>query len=189
MLQPYALQRKSISWFKKLGLHFVDRMVLNSYIAYKNIYPDYKRQYLDYIKEVARGLISEHSHAGAQMITDFARDNPPRLPSQQRGRASRRARPALNVARVRRSPRWCPPPSPASPAVTRGRARLHPVTPVRNVRRRLHGSSTPSSSPAPLASPLPTSPALTSTEHPITPLRNDRLPQSTKPASTKPSSH
>ena len=41
LLKPYAFQRKSLAWFKKLGLHFIDRMVFNSYIVYKNAYPDY----------------------------------------------------------------------------------------------------------------------------------------------------
>ena len=64
MLEPYAFQRKSMVWFKKLGLHFIDRMVFNSFIAYKNMNPNSNILYLNFIKEVADELIKEYSPGG-----------------------------------------------------------------------------------------------------------------------------
>ena len=71
MLSPYAFQRKSMAWFKKLGLHFIDRMMFNSFIAYKNMNPDKNLIYLAYIKEVANKLIKEYSEKGAIMIEKY----------------------------------------------------------------------------------------------------------------------
>ena len=37
LLEPYEPSRKSLAWFKKLGLHLIMRMVLNSFITYRNV--------------------------------------------------------------------------------------------------------------------------------------------------------
>ena len=60
-----------MAWFKKLGLHFIDRMMFNSFIAYKNMNPDKNLVYLAYIKEVANELIKEYSEKGAIMIEKY----------------------------------------------------------------------------------------------------------------------
>ena len=36
LLEPYDSSRKSLAWFKKLGLYLITRMVLNSFLVYKN---------------------------------------------------------------------------------------------------------------------------------------------------------
>ena len=168
MLSPYAFQRKSMAWFKKLGLHFIDRMMFNSFIAYKNMNPDKNLVYLAYIKEVANELIKEYSEKGAIMIEKY-NNRPSRSTNQRRGAT----RPTVNVApqRVRRSPLQRPPPTPPTPAATRRGRRRRPATqttprPI-NVRRRLLDSPEPYSSPlqarqvvahSPPISPLPASP-------------------------------
>ena len=75
LLKPYSSGRKSLAWFKKLGLHFIDRMILNSFIIYKNQHPEaYKkkqRRLLDYIKELSTGLLMKYSEAAREMLTTY----------------------------------------------------------------------------------------------------------------------
>ena len=59
LLKPYSSGRKSLAWFKKLGLHFIDRMLLNAFIIYKNQHTEAykKKRLLDFIKEVSTELL------------------------------------------------------------------------------------------------------------------------------------
>ena len=77
LLQPYSSQQKSLAWFKKLGVHFIDRMLLNSYIVYKNQKPSYKEHLLDYIKRVGYGLLKKYSGPGKKILTDYEIAHPP----------------------------------------------------------------------------------------------------------------
>ena len=58
-LEPYSYSRKSLAWFKKIAIHFVDRLVLNNYLVYSNQQPAYNKELALYIKDVAEGLLSE----------------------------------------------------------------------------------------------------------------------------------
>ena len=73
LLKPYSSGRKSLAWFKKLGLHFIDRMLLNSFIIYKNQHPVAygKKRLLDFIKEVSTGLLMKYSKAAREMLNHF----------------------------------------------------------------------------------------------------------------------
>ena len=44
-LEPYSYDRKSRAWFKKLGIHFFERMILNAFLLYRAKNPDYKGDY------------------------------------------------------------------------------------------------------------------------------------------------
>ena len=78
LLKPYAYGRKNLAWFKKLGIHFIERMLLNSYLVYKSQHSDYKKDFMDYIQEVIKGLIKEFSPGGKEIICVHERANPPR---------------------------------------------------------------------------------------------------------------
>ena len=59
-LKPYSSGRKCLAWFKKLGLHMMDRMVLNAFKVFKNTrrLRD-KRSLLDFTREVAKDILKE----------------------------------------------------------------------------------------------------------------------------------
>ena len=75
LLKPYSSGRKSLAWFKKLGLHFIDRMLLNAFILYKNQHPQSykKKRLLDFIKEVSTGLLMKYSKAASEMLNQYER--------------------------------------------------------------------------------------------------------------------
>ena len=81
LLEPYSYDRKFIAWLKKLGIHFIERMVLTAFLMYKSQQSnEYKKKadYLYFIRDVAEGLISDHSRAGKQLIDDYKVAHPPR---------------------------------------------------------------------------------------------------------------
>ena len=63
LLEPYDPSRKSLAWFKKLGLHFVTRMVLNSFLVYKNKV-NKKLKFRKYITSLVHRLIACYSKEG-----------------------------------------------------------------------------------------------------------------------------
>ena len=67
LLEPYASERKSLAWFKKLGIHFVFRALLNSYIFYKNEC-QYRRPFLSFITEVVKGWLNKNSPGAAFLL-------------------------------------------------------------------------------------------------------------------------
>ena len=73
LLKPYSSGRKSLAWFKKLGFHFIDRMLSNSFIVYRNMHPRAykKKRFLDFIKEVCTGLFMRFSPAAAEMLNNY----------------------------------------------------------------------------------------------------------------------
>ena len=77
-LEPYSYDRKSIAWFKKLGIHFWERMVLNAFLLYRGQNPEYKADYLTFSQSVAEGLIMDHSVAGKKILQDYYAAHPPR---------------------------------------------------------------------------------------------------------------
>ena len=38
LLELYAFERKSLVWFRKLGIHFIFRALVNAFIYHKNVY-------------------------------------------------------------------------------------------------------------------------------------------------------
>ena len=74
LLQPYSPERKSLAWLKKLGIHFMHRALLNSYLVYKKQQgPDYKVDFLNFTIKVAKQIVSQHSE-GAKDILQTALD-------------------------------------------------------------------------------------------------------------------
>ena len=72
LLEPYSYEKKSLAWYKKLGLHFMHRALLNSHLIYKKQQgPEYKKDFLDFTTKVAEQLISRHSD-GAKNILQTA---------------------------------------------------------------------------------------------------------------------
>ena len=50
LLQPYNPARKTLRWYKKLGIHMLHRALLNSYIIAKKT--GYDKDFLRFTKEV-----------------------------------------------------------------------------------------------------------------------------------------
>ena len=92
-LQPYLANRKSLAWFKKLILHFLQRMVLNAYILWKNTDANKNRhtEFLPFKKQVIEQLLMKYSPGVNQLMTLHYQDYPPR-PQGQSNRESRRQR-------------------------------------------------------------------------------------------------
>ena len=67
LLEPYAYDRKSLAWFKKLGIHFIFRVLLNSHLAFKNTTPAYKKDFMNYILDVCGEMAAQYSK-GAKEI-------------------------------------------------------------------------------------------------------------------------
>ena len=60
LLEPYVFGKKSLAWFKKLGLHFMFRTLLNAFIFYRNEC-QYRRPFLHFIQAVSKEWMSNHS--------------------------------------------------------------------------------------------------------------------------------
>lgn len=67
LLEPYSYEKKSLAWFKKLGIHFIFRVLLNSYLAFRNATPSYKRDFMHYILDVCGELAAQHSKGANQI--------------------------------------------------------------------------------------------------------------------------
>ena len=71
LLEPYSYERKSLAWFKKLGIHFVFRTLLNSHLIYKKQQTvQYKKDFLDFTIKVAEQLASDNSEGAKEIIQD-----------------------------------------------------------------------------------------------------------------------
>ena len=53
-----------MAWFKKLGIHFISRIALNAYIAWKNK-SNAPAAFMDFLETVARELLMEHNSGAA----------------------------------------------------------------------------------------------------------------------------
>ena len=95
LLKYYKFDRKSLAWFKKLGIHFIQRMCLNAYIIWKNQRKEHM-EFLEYLKCLIEGLLMKHSEGAAQILTQYKQSKPPR---PQRGRRARR--PSVQSTRTR----------------------------------------------------------------------------------------
>ena len=103
VLEPYSWKRKSLAWFKKLGLHFLDRMIFNSFIVYANAHDEYKKDYVEFIRDVSDELIRRYSPGGRAILEAYdaahrpTRPVRPRIGAPQRQRLPR-ARPQPHVS-------------------------------------------------------------------------------------------
>ncbi|KAG0698432.1 PiggyBac transposable element-derived protein 4 [Chionoecetes opilio] len=66
LLKAYAYEKKSLAWFKKLGIHFIFHILLNSFLVYRN-QPKYKGDFLKYIISVSEELSCKHSDSELYM--------------------------------------------------------------------------------------------------------------------------
>ena len=94
VLSPYSWKRKCMAWFKKLGMHFIFRMINNAFILYTNQYPQYRKAFYDFIKDVVDGLIRDHSPNGRKMLNAYYQANPKPAPRVRKGPQQRSRRPA-----------------------------------------------------------------------------------------------
>ena len=92
LLEPYAFERKSLAWFKKLGIHFIFRMLLNSHLAYKNRQPEYKKHFMDFILDVSRELLAHHNATAKDII--------------EKCKAQKRQRPQKNIPKDELAHQW-----------------------------------------------------------------------------------
>ena len=96
-LKYYSSGRKSLAWFKKLGLHFIDRGVLNSYLIFKaQKGVAYTKDFRGFVQDVASGLISDYSPAGKKIIEDYEKE----LRVKQAGRTPRQRKVRMPTARA-----------------------------------------------------------------------------------------
>ena len=120
-MHPYLPERKSLVWFKKLGLHMLCRMPLNSYIIWKNEAErrNVHSEYLTFLKNLINDLLTTHSPPVAQIMAlhrQTTRQQPPReAPPRQayHRRQHQRLITAANQPR-RPAPRDHGPPSPTA---------------------------------------------------------------------------
>ena len=107
LLKYYRYDRKSLAWFKKLALHFIQRMCLNSYVIWKNQHSAKHMEYLEYLSAVIEDLLFQHSPGANFCLQQFRQDHPPR-PARGR-RAPRMTKSQLQTqADLRRNPRKAP---------------------------------------------------------------------------------
>ena len=77
MLEPYDTHRKCKAWFKKLGIHFVFRCLLNSFICLRNV-AHYSEDFMNFIIAASRELLQEHNLGAASLLTmEEMQNNPP----------------------------------------------------------------------------------------------------------------
>lgn len=70
ILEPYETNRKSLAWFKKLGIHFMFRILLNTFITCKAV-GNYKQDFMHFILQTSKDLLRQYNHGARQLI------NPP----------------------------------------------------------------------------------------------------------------
>ena len=75
LLEPYDPSRKSHAWFKKLGLHLVMRMLLNSFLVYRNTV-NKKIKFRNYMQKLVEELLVSHNPNGKEIMNKFMESNP-----------------------------------------------------------------------------------------------------------------
>ena len=75
LLEPCEPNRKSLAWFKKLGLHLIMRVILNSYLVYKNV-ANNKIDIQKYIQKLVQELLEAHSVGEKNVFKKYIADNP-----------------------------------------------------------------------------------------------------------------
>lgn len=72
LLEPYATDRKSVAWFKKIGIHMLFRMTLNAHITYKNFTGD-NIPLLEFITSLIKEILVEHNMGAAALALCFSK--------------------------------------------------------------------------------------------------------------------
>ncbi|XP_064092990.1 piggyBac transposable element-derived protein 4-like [Macrobrachium nipponense] len=86
MLERIDPTRKSYTWFKKLGLHLMVRMVLNSFVIFYNLNNHENRsEFSAFIKTVVHEILSEYS---LKYVILDATKNEPKAPRRKRRRTA-----------------------------------------------------------------------------------------------------
>ncbi|XP_068220470.1 piggyBac transposable element-derived protein 4-like [Palaemon carinicauda] len=75
LLEPIDPSRKSLAWFKKLGLHFIMLLMLNSFLLYKNKV-NKKSTIKRFILKAVEEIIETHSPKGIEVREKFIAANP-----------------------------------------------------------------------------------------------------------------
>lgn len=84
MLAYYPSERKTLRWYKKLGIHLLSMMLLNSFFFFKKA-TQQKTSFYDYRLEVIRTLLS-HKPTVSKGISEIATHFPSKLSRTQRKR-------------------------------------------------------------------------------------------------------
>lgn len=80
MLEPYEANRKSLAWFKKLGIHFIFRCLLNSFIAYRAVC-GYSHGFMKFILQTSEEILVQHNRGAEKIIKTRSLQRPPPAPS------------------------------------------------------------------------------------------------------------
>ena len=72
LLEPYALERKSLAWFKKIGIHMLFRMTLNAHITFKNFSGE-NTPLLDFITSLIKEILLQHNLGAAALALCFSK--------------------------------------------------------------------------------------------------------------------
>ena len=75
LLEPVDSSRKSMAWLKKLGLHFLMRLLLNSFLVCKNVV-DKKCTFKHYILQAVEQMIETPSPEGVSVREKYVANNP-----------------------------------------------------------------------------------------------------------------
>ena len=73
-------------WLKKLGIHFIFRILLNLYLAYK-FKTQYTQDFVHYVLKISEELASQHS-AGAKVIIENYKDEQLQRPRKKMRRSA-----------------------------------------------------------------------------------------------------
>ncbi|MPC58616.1 PiggyBac transposable element-derived protein 4 [Portunus trituberculatus] len=80
MLEPYETNRKSLAWFKKLGIHFIFRILLNTFITCKAI-ANYRKDFMNFILQTTRELLCQYNDGARKLFDPPARVYEPEAPT------------------------------------------------------------------------------------------------------------
>ncbi|KAK4325008.1 hypothetical protein Pmani_004390 [Petrolisthes manimaculis] len=67
LLEPYHYDRKSLAWFKKIGIHFLFRIALNAFITYRNACRG-TTEFLQFLEILCKELLTEHNLGAAALV-------------------------------------------------------------------------------------------------------------------------
>ena len=65
LLKPYEVPRKTLKWYKKVAIHFIQLSMLNSFIVYQK--DGHQKPFLGFQREVIAALLFENEN-GADMV-------------------------------------------------------------------------------------------------------------------------
>jgi hypothetical protein len=73
-LAYYSLLRKTVKWTKKVALWLINCALFNSFLVYKNVNPESKLKYKEFLVQVAKAWATDEMQAAqSQSNTDSVR--------------------------------------------------------------------------------------------------------------------